>query len=149
MQDLPGGDALFKRQECGKSSFALSCAQHTWIFNGAGSTEPPSAALQQVPGKREKGGNPPSLVISSEPERLFQPEQRRAHLHINVSAVEETSARYRTRERAPDAEPDVGTVMMEKGLQRETCASRNLSLGVYRQVTLCHGTATHFSQCKG
>jgi len=42
-----------------KSSFALSCAKHTWIFNGAGSTEPSSAASQRVTSKQEKEGKAP------------------------------------------------------------------------------------------
>lgn len=41
-----------------KSSFALSCAKHTWIINRAGSTEASSAAPLQVTSKQEKGETP-------------------------------------------------------------------------------------------
>lgn len=82
------------------------------------------------------------MVISFEEDLFFQLEQRKVHLHINVSAAEETSAGYRKQERAPETEPDMGTATRWKGgFKGRPVLQKNHSLGVYGQIMPGRGTA--------
>lgn len=86
------------------------------------------------------------MGISLEQDRLFQLEQHKAHLHINVSVVEEASAGHQSKRASSRSGDRCGhSHKIEKGLQREICTSKNHSLGVYRQIMPCQGNENGLS----
>lgn len=85
------------------------------------------------------------MVISLEQDLFFQLERRKAHLHINVSAADETSAGYGSRRELQKWSQTWAQPRDGKGASKGDVYFKKISLGVYRQIMPRQGSANHRS----